>query len=272
MNPITRLWRYLKALMSGKLDQWEDPEIILNEAVKEMKENQGKNRELAIQAITQRNNLQSEVDKSTRLVAELEKKAMVALQGGNRELAKQFLKEKALHDQTLETMRSNIGSANETVENVKQAIRCEEERVRVKTAEAMVAKTSLKQAQIQNKIQKAMDQFNFSDNEGNWASATERIRTMQSEASARSEMASTSIDGKMRDLEVSQMDVEADRQLAELEQKMRLSTSPAANYTTTQQPQMQTVGAGVAPLAAQQPESDLDRQLKELETRLGGSK
>ena len=86
MNPITRLWRYLKALMSGKLDRWEDPEIILNEAVKEMKENQGKNRELAIQAITQRNNLQSEVDKSTRLVAELEKKAMVALQGGNREL------------------------------------------------------------------------------------------------------------------------------------------------------------------------------------------
>ena len=37
MNPFARAWRYFKALLQGKLDQWEDPEIILNEAVREMK-------------------------------------------------------------------------------------------------------------------------------------------------------------------------------------------------------------------------------------------
>ncbi len=71
IDPFVRAWRYLKALISGKLDKWEDPEIILNEAVREMKENQIKNRELAVQAITQKNNLQAEVDKEERLVAEL---------------------------------------------------------------------------------------------------------------------------------------------------------------------------------------------------------
>src|SRR5271166_4241746 len=110
-NPFSRAWRYLKALISGKLDQWEDPEIILTEAVREMKENQIKNRELAVQAITQKNNLQAEVDKEERMVAELERKATVALQGGNREMAKQFLKEKALHDQTLASMRGNLAAA-----------------------------------------------------------------------------------------------------------------------------------------------------------------
>ena len=39
-----RIWRYLNALINGKLDEWEDPEIILNQATKEMKENQIKNR------------------------------------------------------------------------------------------------------------------------------------------------------------------------------------------------------------------------------------
>ena len=29
MNVFTRIWRYLKALVNGKLDQWEDPELIL---------------------------------------------------------------------------------------------------------------------------------------------------------------------------------------------------------------------------------------------------
>src|SRR5437016_13044640 len=108
MNVFTRMWRYLKALVNGKLDQWEDPELILNEAVKEMKENQIKNRELAVQAITQKNNLQAEVDKEERMVAELERRATVSVQAGNRELAKQFLKEKALHDHTLASMLNKL--------------------------------------------------------------------------------------------------------------------------------------------------------------------
>src|SRR5579871_4399913 len=113
-NPFTRFFRYLRALINGNLDKWENPEIIINEAVREMKENQIKNRELAVQAITQKNNLQAEVDKETRLVAEFERKATMALTGGNRELAKSFLREKALHDQTLQTLQGNLASAIET--------------------------------------------------------------------------------------------------------------------------------------------------------------
>jgi len=217
-NPFSRAWRYLRALISGKLDQWEDPEIILNEAVREMKDNQIKNRELAVQAITQKNNLQAEVDKNERMVAEFERKATLALQSGNRELAKQFLKEKALYDQTLQSMRGNLAAASEASEKVK----------------------------------------------------------IQSEAQARGEVASTSIDSKLREMEVSQMDVEADRQLAELEAKLSLGGSPANNYTTNTVQQVQTVGGGGAVTngngATAPPESEIDRQLAELEARLGGHK
>ncbi|HZP81690.1 MAG TPA: PspA/IM30 family protein [Chthonomonadaceae bacterium] len=271
-----RIWRYLRALVMGKLDEWEDPEIILNEAVREMKENQIKNRELAVQAITQKNNLQAEVDKEERMVAELERKATLALQSGNRELAKQFLKEKALHDQTLQSMRQNLVAATEAAEKVKIAIKQEEERIRVRTAEALAMKANMKQAQIQIKINKALDQFQFSENEQQWTHANERIRTMQSEASARAEVASTSIDSKLREMEVSQMDVEADRQLAELEAKLAVGGTTATNYTTTTNnvQQVQTVGGGTANAngggGAQ--ESDIDRQLRELEAKLGGQK
>src|SRR5579871_6328259 len=198
MGPIRRFFRYLKALINGNLDKWENPELILNEAVREMKENQIKNRELAVQAITQKNNLQAEVDKEERLVAELERKAALALQSGNRELAKQFLKEKTLHDQTLESMRGNLAAATEAAEKVKIAIRQEEERIRVRTSEALAMKANMKQAQIQIKINRALDQFQFSDNEQDWNKAQERIRSMQSEAAARGEIANTSMDSKLR--------------------------------------------------------------------------
>lgn len=170
-NPFVRAWRYLKSLLHGKLDQWEDPEIIINDAVREMKESQIKNREMAVQAITQRNNLQKEVDNQERTVADLEKKAMMALQGGNRELAKQFLKEKATYEQTLGSMRENLIRANDSVDKVKVAIRSEEERIRQRTSEALALKANLKQAQIQNRLAKALDSFQFSDTESNWSAA-----------------------------------------------------------------------------------------------------
>lgn len=275
MNVIKRFFRYLKALLNGKLDELEDPEIIINEAVREMKENQVKNRELAVQAITQKNNLQAEVDKLERTVAELERKAVLSLQNGNRELAKQFLKDKALQEQTLGTMRTNLAAASEAVEKVKIAIRQEEERIRARTSEALALKTSMKQAQIQIKINKALDQFQFSENENQWTSAKERITSMQSEAAARAEVASTSIDSKLREMEVSQMDVEADRQLAELEAKMSLGNLPASNYNTNTVQQVQTLGGGAVNTGSNgngAQESDLDRQLRELEAKLGGQK
>ena len=273
MGPFTRFWRYLRALLNGKLDQLEDPEIILNEAVREMKENQGKNRELAVQAITQKNNLQAEVDKEERIVAEMERKATVALQAGNREMAKQFLREKGLHDRTLESMRGNLVAANDAADKVKIAIRTEEERIRVRTAEALALKANMKQAQIQIKINKALDQFQFSDNENQWSHAHERITSLQSEASARAELSNTSIDSKLRELEVSQSDLDADRQLAELEAKMSVGALPASNYATgtNSVQQLQTLGGGVGTPTSNgsAPESDIDRQLRELESKLG---
>ena len=286
-NPFVRAWRYLRALINGKMDQWEDPEIILTEAVREMKENQIKNRELAVQAITQKNNLQAEVDKEERLVAEYERKATIALQSGNRELAKQFLKEKALHDGTLTSMRTNLASATEASEKVKQAIKQEEERIRVRTSEALAMRANMKQAQIQIKINKALESFQFGNVDDNWNAANERIRGLQSEASARGEILNGTIESKMRDMEVSQMDVEAERQLEELEQKMSLGSSPAHNYTTNNVQQMQTLGGGVTNGSGANgssvngsaggsstagPESDIDRQLRELESRLSGQK
>lgn len=270
-NPLVRAWRYLIALFSGKLDQWEDPEVILNEAVKEMRENQIKNRELAVQAITQKNNLQAEVEKEERITLDLEKKAETALTAGNRELAKQFLKEKALHEQTLGSMRTSLQSAIDSSEKVKVAIKQDEERIRVRTAEALAMKANLKQSQIQIKINKSLDQFQFSENDQQFSSVQERIRTMQSEASARAEVAGTSIDSQVREMEVSQMDVEADKQLAEMELKLGTAGSPAANYTTPQTQQVQTVGSGgatsdSAPSAA--PASEIDRQLADLEAKL----
>jgi phage shock protein A len=249
-----RIYRYLRALIFGTLDKLENPEVILDEAVREMKENQVKNRERAVQAITQKNNLQAMVDRDEKLARDLEAKATLALQNGNRELARTLLREKGQRDSSLTQLKASLAKAEETVEAIKLAIRREDEQIRVKTAEALRLKTDLKQSQIQIEINKALEGFNFEDTTQSFGRAQERIQSMRSEADARAEIASTSVNARLASLDDQQVDMEAEKALQELEAKLGMTAAPAAATT----PAVTT--------AAQ--ESDIDRQLRELEQKL----
>lgn len=252
---MKRLFRYLRALFFGTLDKLENPEVILEDAVREMKENQIKNRERAVQAITQKNNLQALVDREEKIARELEAKAGLALQQNNRELARTLLREKGIKDQSLTGLRASLKSAEETVEAIKTAMRRQDEVVRQKTAEALRLKTDMKSAQIENEINKALDGFQFENSEQSFGRAAERIQTMRSEADARRELASTSVNAKLAQLDDVQVDLETDKALAELEAKMGLG-QPAVTNNNTHTP---VVNAQ---------ESDIDRQLRELEQKL----
>lgn len=261
---LKRFFRYLRALFMGKLDVMEDPEVILNEALREMRENQIKNRERAVQALTQRNNLQNLVATEEKTCQNLEAKATMALQQGNRDAARQLMREKLQHDGTLTQLRTSLDQANQTCEAVKTAIQREEEQFRVKTAEALAMKANMKQAQIQIEINKALDGFQKDETSQSWDRAEERIRTMQSEAQARSEISGTSVNARLAQIQDAQVDVEAEDALNSLEVKMGLAKAPEAAKPTVQQPVTQAPPV-VAPAP---PESDVDKQLAELENKL----
>jgi phage shock protein A len=251
---MKRFFNWLKAIFNKGMDQLEDPEIMLDQAKRDMQQALIGNREKAVQAITQKNRLQQLLDESEKKAAQLESQAQMALRQGNRELAKQFLREKANVDVTLTTLRQTLAQAVETVENVKIAIKRQEEEVRKKTAEALAMKAQWKQAQIQDSITKALDGLTFENQyEGSFAAAKEKIANKQAEASARNEMYSGSIQGKIMQMEDSAMDYAAEEELKLMEEKMGLSGPATAATQTT-------------PATAT---TDLDSQLDELEKRLG---
>jgi phage shock protein A len=207
-----------------------------------------------VQAITQKNNLQALVDREEKMARDLEAKATLALQNGNRELARTLLREKGQRDSSLGQLKASLAKAEETVEAIKTAIRREDEQIRVKTAEALRLKTDLKQSQIQIEINKALEGFNFEDTTQSFGRAQERIQSMRSEADARAEIASTSVNARLASLDDMQVDMEAEKALQDLEAKLGMTAAPAAATT----PAVTTASQ----------ESDIDRQLRELEQKL----
>jgi len=254
---LKRLWRYIVAVLTGKLDEVEDPEILLSQAQREMQEMHARNRERAVQAITQKNNLQQMVDDTQKRVDNLQAKAELALKRGDRELALQLLREKQQYETTLTATRESLAQAVETVESVKVAIRREEERIRTKTAEALALKAQWKNSQIQNAMHKALDGIGSIDQTTQtFERAQAKIRTANSESSARAEMAKERVENRVADLDEAVGTSAAEDELAALEQKLGLRSTPAVQTATTT-----PVTSG---------DTDIDRQLAELEARVGG--
>ncbi len=224
---MKRFFAWVKALFNRGMDKLEDPEMMLDQARREMQANLTGNREKAVQAIAQRNRLQQIYDEQNQKSAMLEKQAATALQQGNRDLARTFIREKQTVDGGLESLKSSLDQASETVENVKVAIRRQEEEVRKKYSEALALKAQWKQAQIQSSITKALEGLTFDNEyEGSYAAAKDRIKDKMAEATARQEMFGGSIAGKTMQMQDMAMDGQADEELAKLELKLGLATAP----------------------------------------------
>lgn len=253
-----RFFRWLKALFNRTMDRVEDPDIMLDQARRDMQETLVQNRERAVQAITQKNRLQGMLDEATKKSLQLEAQATMALKQGNRDLARQFLREKTNNDATVESLKASLLTATQTVESVKVAIKRQEEEVRKKTAEALAMKAQWKQAQIQNSIAKALEGLTFENQFESFGAAGERIRDAQSEAAARQEMMSNSLQGRVMAMEDTAADYAADEELRKLEERLGMTAKPIEAGTETV-----SVTQGQAA-----PASEIDAQLAELEQRL----
>jgi len=268
---LKRFFRWLKAVFNRGMDRLEDPDIMLDQARRDMQETLVANREKAVQAITQKNRLQGMLEEAKKKSAQMESQATMALKQGNRDLARQFIREKANNDAVITQLETSYNQAQQSVEAVKLAIKRQEEEVRKKTAEALAMKAQWKQAQIQNSIAKALEGLTFENQLESFGAAAERIRDAQSEASARQEMMATSLQGKVMEMEDQAMDYAAEEELQKLEEKLGMRETPKV-----EEAQVQPVSVGGEtstdsldlPQVPETPASEVDKQLEELEKRV----
>ncbi len=145
---LADLAEYILPLNTAEADEQDDAsvsvETILRQAVIDLKENQIRNREYAIRALTYKNNLTSQVARHAKLNEEYSRKALQTLDQGNRELARQFYREKRQHEQILPVMQSLLVQATQAAEQTKERIRQQEERIGARTWKAILLEANLK--------------------------------------------------------------------------------------------------------------------------------
>src|SRR3954462_7935963 len=108
---MRRFFNWIKAIFNRAMDKVEDPDIMLDQAKRDMQGALIANREKAVQAITQKNRLQLMLDEHRKKSQQMEAQASMALKQDNRELAVQFMREKMNNDAVLAQLQGSYDQA-----------------------------------------------------------------------------------------------------------------------------------------------------------------
>jgi phage shock protein A len=246
-NPFVKGWRYLMALFGAKIDEYADPKVQIQQAIEDA---QRQHQTLVQQAAAVIGNQRQLEMKLSRQMSEVEKLQAMARQSlvladkgradGDDTKAQEYENTaqavatqlvsaeqsmedlKTLHDQAL----SAAGQARKAVENNRMIL---EQRL----AERTKLLSQLEQAKMQETIAVSLESMSSLAAPGNTPSldeVREKIERRYANAMGRAELASTSIEGRMLEVQKSTLDLAGASRLEQIRASMageQLAGKPA---------------------------------------------
>ncbi len=175
----------------GGSDPTQDPRFQLREALEEIRRALYNLRESVVQAVMRRNYLQDEAAKLERQVADLERKAALAEQINNTALAAEIRQERKSREAELERLQTLLAKAEAEAESAKLQLPEEEARL---TQQARDLNTRFIQLAGGRIDANASGGFG-TEADAMFERASEKMRNLEREASARGEVAGVSSSG-----------------------------------------------------------------------------
>lgn len=154
------LWDKLRYIVSGEVENLDDPDALLQQAQREMREVHDRSRERAVRAITERNNLEAAVQEAARRRDNALFRAEAAEGREEPNEAELCRMEAAEYDRTVAELSAALEAAGRAAEEVRAQIKREEERIRRKTAEALAIRAQWKATQVQRSLLASLVEVN----------------------------------------------------------------------------------------------------------------
>lgn len=150
------LLSFLFPLPKRRVKENQDVSSYLDRARQQMTELHARHRERAVHAITQKNQLQNQVEGLERALASQDEKIQFAEARGDGELAEKLRAEGLDIEQRLTTARAIFQQAEETAEQIKIAIKREEELLLQQHAQVQAFEMKWGQADLQLEMEKEL--------------------------------------------------------------------------------------------------------------------
>lgn len=223
MGIFDRLATMIRSNLNDLISRAENPEKMLNQLVLDMRSQLAKAKQQVASAIADEKRLQAQVEQEKKQAADWEKRAMLAVQEGRDDLAKQALLRHAEHmtaaAQLEETWRKH---AAET-ENLKASLRALNDKIEEAKRKKNILIARQRRAEAQRRIHETMSSMSDQSAFEVFERMSERIEQNERKALAAAEL-SEELEGDQLQKQFAALEykADADTQLLELKRKMGL--------------------------------------------------
>jgi len=235
-NPFVKLWKYLTASANAQIDERADPKIQIQQAIEG---EQQRHQALANQAAAVLGNqrqLEMRLNRQLGEVEQLQSSAQQALAladqtrasdpakaGEYEQAAQAFATQLVSAEQAMEDLKRSHDEALQAAEQAKGAVETSRMRLQSTLAERTKLMSQLEQAKMQEQVSASLRQVNELSAPGNTPNLGEvrdKIEARYANALGQAELAQTSVEGRMLEVQKATIDVQGASRLAEIRAAM----------------------------------------------------
>jgi phage shock protein A len=254
-NPFVKGWKYLMALFGAKIDEYADPKVQIQQAVEDAQRQHQALVQQAAAVIGNQRQLEMKLSRTLSEVERLQGSARQALVLADRSRATGDAAKAAEYENTAQVFATQLVSTEQGLEDMKvlhdqalnaagQARKAVENNsllLQQRLAERTKLLSQLEQAKMQETIARSLESVSSLTAPGNTPSldeVREKIERRYANAMGRAELASTSVEGRMLEVQKSTLDMAGASRLEQIRSSM------AAELTAG--PERRAVGPGQA--------------------------
>jgi phage shock protein A len=218
----TRLKRSLRALFGGIVEATEDPELILQQTIRDMRDRIPDLNNSVAQVMATEKLLGKNKERLESQVVDLDSKIKASVKMGRDDIATAYIGQ--LQQAQLDLQRT-IHQYEHSQLASKQALKARDNymlQMQRRTAEAMQLINQSKQAKLQEQLAQTMASFQIGDDAQTFDEMRDKIDRRAAAAEARMQLGTTSVDNQMQEIEKEAMDMQLQDKLLQYKKDMGL--------------------------------------------------
>ena len=233
MGLWTRLKRSMRALFGGAIERTEDPELILQQTIRDMRDRIPDLNNSVAQVMATEKLLGKNKERLEAQVVDLDSKIKASIKMNRDDIATAYIGQLS---QAQIDLQKTVHQHEHAQLASKQALKARDNymlQMQRRTAEAMQLINQSKQAKLQEQLAQTMASFQLGDDAGTFDEMRDKIDRRAAAAEAKMQLGTSSVDTQMQEIEREAMDMQLQDKL--LTYKKEMGLLPAGTETGSPQ-------------------------------------
>ena len=234
MGLLTRLKRSMRARFGGVIEKTEDPELILQQTIRDMRDRIPDLNNSVAQVMATEKLLAKNKERLEQQVVDLDSKIKASIKMNRDDIASAYIGQ-------LQQAQLDLSKTGQQLEHAglasKQALKARDNymlQMQRRTAEAMQLINQSKQAKLQEQLAQTMASFQIGDDAQTFDEMRDKIDRRAAAAEARMQLGTASVDSQMQEIEKEAMDMQLQDKLLAYKREMGLLPEGSSGSATPQ--------------------------------------